>query len=112
MNFSDMMFVGSSIDYAPYTAKNPEKAHEIESRYHLRRCRNLLQFIVGLLVVSVIATLLGALGAILFITVIGTIVLGIAALLVLMWGYYKMIQNYSAELAVTNAAEKAELDAL
>ncbi|HJJ38522.1 MAG TPA: hypothetical protein O0X42_00160 [Methanocorpusculum sp.] len=112
MSLSDMMIVGSSIDYAPYITKNPEKAHEIESRYHLRRCRNLLQFIVGLLVVSVVATLLGALAGILFFTVIGTIILGVAALIVLLWGYFKMIKNFSTELVVTNNAEKAELEAL
>ena len=112
MSLSDLMVVGGSIDYTPYIAKNPEKAHEIESRYHLRRCRNLLQFIVGLLVVSVVATLLGALAAILAITVIGAIIVGVAALLVLLWGYFKMIKNFSTELVVCNNAEKAELEAL
>lgn len=115
MSLSEMMIVGGNADYTPYYSKNEEKCHEIETRYHLRRCRNLLQFVVGLLVISVVSALIGVIATICCVTVILLIpgvIVAVIAMIILIWGYIKMISNFKAEVRRTNDAEKAELDAL
>ena len=115
MSLSEMMIVGGNTDYTSYASKDAEKCHEIESRYHLRRCRNLLQFIVGLVVISVVTAIIGIVATICCVTVILLIpgvIVAIIAIIMLIWGYIKMVSNFKAEVRRTNEAEKAELDAL
>ena len=115
MSLKEMMVVGDSIDYSSYTSKNEDKCHEIESRYHLRRTRNLLQFIVGLLVIVIVTALIDVIAGICCATVIlliPGIIVAIISMIVLIWGYIKMISAFKAELKKTNEAEKAELDNL